>query len=197
VTIFDLLFLVVLAGTLAAVVALLVSVVLGRFSRAAWILAGYAVFAVVYIGAVTAVSLTTPPRTRAIGEDRCFDDWCIAVASAEAAKGPTGDTYTLGLRLSSQAGRVSQRENGVLVYLVDDAGHRFFASAPDTSATLFNVQLRPHESVLTTRTYIVSESTGGISAALAHEGSLRFGPGKFIIGDDGSMFHEPTLVRLR
>ena len=46
---------------------------------------GVVVFWAIYLCVVIAVSLSTPRREIAMGEDRCFDDWCIAVESISGA----------------------------------------------------------------------------------------------------------------
>jgi len=189
-SIFDLLFLVLF---LASVLTLLTAAVLAlrrQGSRAVRILRNFAICFAIYMTVVFVVALVTPQRVYAVGEDRCFDDWCIAVEGASHAPAPEGTLYTVTMRMSSHAGRVSQREKGVRVYLTDDRGTRF-DPAPDPSATPFDVLLEPGQTVQTKRVFLVPPDAHNVGLVLSHEG-----PGWFIIGDDGNPLHKHAVVRL-
>jgi hypothetical protein len=189
-SIFDLLFIVLF---LASVVTLLTAAVLalrGQRSRAVRTLRNFAICFAIYMAVVFAVALATPRRVYAVGEDRCFDDWCIAVEAADRAPAPEGILYTVALRLSSHAGRVSQREKGVRVYLTDDRGRRF-DPIPDPAATPFDVLLAPGQAVRAKRAFLVPPDAHDVGLALSHEG-----PGWLIIGDDGNPLHKHAVVRL-
>jgi hypothetical protein len=139
---------------------------------------------------VYVVALATPQRVYAVGEDRCFDDWCIAVETADRSPAPEGILYTVALRLSSHAGRVSQREKGVRVYLTDDRGRRF-EPIPDPAQTPIDVLLAPGQAVQAKRTFLVPPDAHDVGFALSHNG-----PGWLIIGDDGNPLHKHAVVRL-
>jgi hypothetical protein len=79
-----------------------------------------------------------------------------------------------------------------VVYVVDGRGDRFQAMA-DVSASPFNVLLGPGESVTTTRVFALPADVRDAGLVLEHGGS---GPGLFIIGDDLSLLHKRTVVRL-
>ena len=193
-TIFDLLFIVVVFASVATLAVVITSALRGRFSQAVKLLALYGVCLAFYLGVIVVVSLASPQRILALGENRCFDDWCIAVDDAARSESLTEAVYTVTVRLSNRAKRVSQRENGVVVYMMDEKGRQFEAAA-DPSAAPFNLLLQPGQFVTTTRTFQVSGASGQLELVVGHDGLSSF-PGRFIIGDDSSLFHKPTIVRL-
>lgn len=87
-----------------------------------------------------------------------------------------------------------QRENGVIVYLIDNQGRRF-DPAPDPTATPLNVQLTPGQSVETVRSFPVPPDAHGLGLVVAHESSFCF-PGCFIIAEDANPLHKRTIVAL-
>jgi hypothetical protein len=188
-SLFDLLF---IALFLISLVTLLAAAIRGR--RATGILRIWAICFVIYMAIVFAVALATPQRVYAIGEDRCFDDWCIAVEAADRAPAPRGILYTVTLRVSSRARRVTQREKGANVYLTDDRGRRFDA-APDPSATPLDVQLEPGQAARAKHTFLVPPDARDLGLAFFHEGSYCF-PGCFVIGEDSNPLHKRAIVRL-
>jgi hypothetical protein len=193
-TIFDLLFLVI---ALATVVILFVSafiILRGHPGQAVKLLLTYGIGLAIYMGVVGVVSLVSPQRILALGENRCFDDWCISVDNIARSDSPMGKVYSLTLRMSSRARRVSQRENGVVVYIMDEGGRRFEAIT-DPAEVPFNSLLQPGQTVTTIRTFEVPAASAQLVLIVGHEGSTRF-PGMFIIGDDSSLFHKPAIVRL-
>jgi hypothetical protein len=193
-TIFDLLFIVI---ALATVVILFVSAFIflrGHPGQAVKLLSIYGIGLLIYIGVVGAVSLASPQRILLLGENRCFDDWCISVDNIARSDSSMGTIYTLTLRMSSRARRISQRENGVAVYIMD-AKDRRFEAITDPAEMPFNSLLQPGQSVTTIRTFEVPAASGQLVLIVGHEGSTRF-PGMFIIGDDSSLFHKPAIVLL-
>jgi hypothetical protein len=162
----------------------------GRFATALRILRNYAICFAIYMTIVFTVALLTPQRVVQLGEDRCFDDWCVAVERADHQ----GNTYTVTMRVSSQAKRVSQRAKGANVFLVDSRGRRF-GPAPDPSAVPFDVLLQPGEAVETKRSYTLPGDAREVGAVVIHEGSYCF-PGCFIIGDEANPLHQRTIVPL-
>ena len=193
-TLFDLVFLFVVLATLITLVIVVASVLLGRPRLAAKVLALYGVCLVIYLGIIILVSLTTPQRVLNWGENRCFDDWCIAVDDIARSESAMKVAYRVALRLSSRARRVAQRENGLVVYLEDEQGRRV-EPVPDPAAKPFNILLQPGQSVTTTRVFEVPSAASQHKLIVAHEGFNSF-PGIIIIGDDSSLFHKPTIVWL-
>ena len=193
-SVFDLLFILLFLTTVATLLTAAVLAIRGRGARAARILLVYAICLGVYMSIVFVVGLVTPRRVFNLAEDRCFDDWCIAVQNADRTPTPEGISYVVTLHLSSRARRVSQREKGLQVYLTDDRGWRFNPS-PDPAATPLDVLLEPGQAVETRRSFSVPSDAREIGVVAAHEGSYCF-PGCFIIGDDASPLHKRAIVRL-
>ena len=117
---FDLLFIVLFLATVAMAISAAVLAIRGRRARALALLRGWLIGAAAYIGLVAVTSLFWPRRVSQIGEQRCFDDWCITVENATRRPVGSQAVYTVNLRVSSTARRVTQRELGVVVYLTDD-----------------------------------------------------------------------------
>jgi len=192
VTPFDLLFIFlffVAAFTLFAVVWFAVCRQFGRARRnLVRLVAGTAAYMMV----VVVVSLILPRRVVKLGDPQCFDDWCVTVAGFRRVPEGTRVEYSLYLRLSSRARRALQRENNLAVYLADDSTRRYDPVA-DKSYIPFNVLLRPQESVVASRSFLVPADATEVGAVIDHEG--RFPIGWFIIGYD-TWFRKPPLVKL-
>jgi hypothetical protein len=191
-TIFDLLF---ILAFLSAVVALAIAAyqaIRGRFSRAGSVLTRVALSAAVYLATISLVSIFSPRRVLKPGDERCFDDWCFQVADVSRTPSAERVSYRIGIRLFSRAKGRAQRANDVVVYLVDGLGDRF-EPEPDQSAVPFNILLQPGESVTATRVFSIPAGARDVGLVLEHGGS---GPGLFIIGDDLSLLHKRTVVRL-
>lgn len=193
-SIFDLAFLLFALGTLGGVALLLFLLVSRRRARARVV--GLTLLAAwfVYLSALVSTSLATGPRLLDLGEDRCYDDWCIAVVGVGRADVGAQQSLTITLQLTNRARRVAQRENGFGVFVIDAAGNRF---EPDVDAAepAFDQRLQPGEVVLTHRTFTVPANVGELWLGLEHTGWDAV-PGVLVIGDDSSWLHRPTLVRL-
>jgi hypothetical protein len=190
VTIFDLVFIALFLISIGTLAVAAIFAILGRRGRAIGILKGLVIVVAIYCGTVILVSLVAPRRVLTVGEPLCFDDWCITVEGAERTASQS-EGYMVRLRLSSRARRATQRENGVVVYLTDANGTRY-DPVPDTSAPPLNVQLRPMESVLTTRTFKVPVAAHVAGLVIAHQGGFPID--WFIIG--GGPFRKAPIVRV-
>jgi hypothetical protein len=193
--IFDLLFILVILASVVTLLTAVLNLLRGRWQQAIRLLAKCGVCLAIYLGVGIVVSLVSPQRVLGLGENRCSDDWCIAVDDVARSTSPSGAEYVVTFRMSSRARRVPQRENGVVVYLVDEKGRRYEV-APNPSAAPFNVVLQPGQAITTIRRFNVSGESGKLGVVVAREGSNSI-PGRFIIGDDASLFHKPTIVRVQ
>jgi hypothetical protein len=194
VTIFDLVFIVVFLMSVVVAAIVAIRLLRGRRREAVGLLRLGAIGLAGYLAVVVIVSLVSPRRVVALGENRCSDDWCIAVAEVVQESLPGDSAYRVTFRLSSRARGMPQRETGIAVYLVDEAGHRFNPDA-EPSSPPFDVRLQPGEAVVTSRRFHVSGQKGSLGVIVAHEGSFGF-PGCFIIGDEGSLLHKRSIVRV-
>ncbi len=193
-TLFDLTFLAVVCGSLGGLALAAFLLITRRWRPAlllgAGMLATWFVYGVVLVG----VSLTSPARVLAVGEDRCYDDWCIAVVDSQAEPVGSKTSLSVTLRLSNRARRVAQRENGLIVYVLDDAGRRYDPLV-DTATMPFSTVLQPGEELLTVRVFDLPAGAQDLVLVLDRVGWDRV-PGVFIIGDDSSWLHAPARVQL-
>ncbi len=192
-TIFDLLFLALALATLVTLITAAVAAFRGKRSNALRILGRLAICALVYIGVVIAVALTAPQHLLHVGDPWCFDDWCLSVERVSRTPAPPQIAYTVSLHLFSRARRVSQRAKFAWIYLIDRNGHRY-APEPDASATPLDVSLGPGESVTTSRVFKVPVDAGELGLITGHGGPCCFP--NLIIGDEASLLHKPTFIRL-
>lgn len=190
-TIFDLLFIAIFFATLATLFIAAFFAIRGQGPRAIRILRGYAICACAYLAIVILVSLFLPRRVLSVGDPRCFDDWCITVDNVIRKPTPAGISYNVTLRLSSRARRLSQRENGIVVYLTDNRGRRY-DPIPDASAVPLNALLGPQESITATRVFELPADAHEVGLILKH--GSGFPIGWFIIGYE-TWFRKPTIVR--
>jgi hypothetical protein len=196
-TLFDLLFILVFVATAAALLFAAYAAIRGRFAQAGRVVLRTAIFWTVYLGIVVAVSLKTPRRVVAIGEQRCFDDWCITVerVSHLPGAGPgdsAGSPVSVVLSVSSEAKRVRQSAPDNAVFLENAQGKRYPAR-PAGAQPSFGTMIGPGESYETIREFDVPMNTQIVGLVVRHGGN---GPGSVIIGDDAALFHKPAIVKL-
>lgn len=188
-TIFEPIFLFLVLATVIVLVRAGVATMRGRRAAARRALTRLGIAAAIYMLVVVVVSAATPRRTYRVGDTQCFDDWCIAVTSAAR---PTPTSVTVGLRLSSRAKRVTQRELGTVVYLIDSAGHRYDPLA-DAHSVPLDTRLTPGQSVDAERTFAVPVDAHGLGLVYTHEGGF---PIWFFIIGENHWAHGPPVVRL-
>jgi hypothetical protein len=210
-TIFDLVFLVAVLASVVTLSAAGVLALRGRFRQAAKLLARYGAGVALYLAVLVAVSLVSPQRVLAVGEDHCFDDWCIAVqdvakapqiGDGEGAVKAEGVFYVVTLRLSNRARGRPQRASSAGVFLLDGQGRRYGVSLRGQEA----FESRGGGTVPLTATIPVGGSLRSVQVfdlpsdardvALTVKQPLGPSPGLLVIGDGGSLFHKPTIVRV-
>ena len=190
-SLFDLFFIFLFLSSAAASATALVCAIRGRVATALRILRGIGICWGAYIGIVAITSLFLPRQMLHVGATNCFDDWCIAVDNVHRAAANGNISYTVGLRVSSRARRVSQRERNVVVYLTDDRGRRY-DPIPQEADIPLSVMLRPQESVETKRVFEVP-ADAHVGLVIAHEGGFPIG--WFIIGYE-TWFRKPAVLPL-
>ena len=191
-TIFDLLFLALALASFVTLIVALVSALRGRGNRALRILRNLALCPAAYLAIVAIVGWRSPQRVLNLGDPWCFDDWCLSVEKTTRTPSPPQVVYQVSLRIFSKAKRVSQRANGAWIYLIDGNGNRY-APEPDSSATPLDVLLQPRESVHTSRTFKLPANAGDLGLITGHGPSWI---SRVIIGDEASLFHKPTFIRI-
>lgn len=207
----DILFLLVVMVSAATLLGLVAAALGGRWRFARRLLRGYALVAFTYLGALVLFSLTAPQRVLPLGEDRCFDDWCIAATgySVLPELGPStrrlraqGRFYAVEIRLSNQARGRSQRASSVALWLLDDRGRRYPVSRSGQAA--WEAEHGPTAAL--TSTLALGERLGTLrvfevpldarSLGLVVEHPAGFSPGRLILFDEQSWLHPPTVFRL-
>jgi hypothetical protein len=194
----------------AAVVALgLLGLLIALLTRRWALLRGLALGLLIYIGVyailLVAASLLSPQRTVALGELRCFDDWCVTVEQAQAqeAIGETvakGAFYLVAVQVSNHARGRSQRESDATIYVLDESGNRYVPDARGEGALQAGGGAgQPLDSRLAvggtfehTAVFDLPAGHRAASVGIAH-GAF---PGAIIIGGDESWLHKPVLVPL-
>jgi hypothetical protein len=209
--IFDLLFLVVLLTTVLALGRSIIALLRGQQTQTRQVLTHAGLGLTLYLVVLIAVSLTTPQRVLALGDDRCFDDWCVAVEAVDQARvlGPDGQRlqavgvfHIVTLRLSNQGrGRV-QRASSAAIHLIDSHG-RTYDLAPRGQAAYeaqhsvqapLTVVVPVGEAVHIVEVFDLPVEAGPLGLTVEHPVGLS--PGLLIIGNDASLWHKPTIVRL-
>jgi hypothetical protein len=190
-TLFDLLFIAVVFASLATLITAAVAAIRGRRAHAFVIVRKLGMCVVAYLTIVVLVALFSPQRVLNVGDPWCFDDWCLSVQNVSRTPTSPLVSYNVSLRIFSQARRVSQRAKGAWIYVIDSHGNRY-APESDPSTVPLDVLLQPGESVTTSRLFKLPADSGDLGLITGHGG-----PGFFIVGDDASLFHKRTFIRLQ
>lgn len=174
------------------------------------ILAVWIGLASLYVALVGVVALASPQRVFRRGESRCFDDWCVAVQGvvpapelgpAERPVRPSNRFLVVTLRLSNR-GHGPQRAGSAAVRILDaegrrwepsKAGQRAWEDAHGRTAPLTE-RIPGGGSYTTTRVFDVPVSARGLGLAVEHP--VGFSPALFVLGDDDSILHKPTVLLL-
>lgn len=193
-TVFDLLFALLFLAGVGSLTVASIAAVRGRRARALTIARRVGVVAAVYFGVVIVVSAFSPQRFVRLGEDQCSDDWCIAVQAVRIDTLGSETRYEVTFRLSNRARRAAQRERFVAAYLQDANGHRY-AAVSDAAASPFDTLLAAAQTVSVIRRFMIPADARIIGLVVTREGGGRF-PRCCIVGDEGSVFHRPAIVKL-
>ncbi len=184
VSVFDLLF-------LAAAAASIVTLIVAAIRRSLVLVRTWALCAVAYLAIGGAVSYFEPRKVMRVGENWCFDDWCLRVERVKR----TANLYDIDLRISSRALRVTQRAKGAWIDLIDDRG-RLYPPKPDPSAVPLDALLGPGQSVSTHRVFVVPPGVRQLGLITGHGGPYC-GPMSFlIIGGSQCLFQRPPMIAI-
>jgi hypothetical protein len=205
--IFDLVFILVFLIVVGLIVAILFYILSGRVPDALRSLKILGSLVAGYLLVVVIVSLASPQRVIATGENLCFDDWCVAVHDVQFTReiGPAranGIYYEVNIRISNRARGRAQRENGVIVHLLDSQGRRYDPS--DAAQRAYEALHGPAASLSSTvplGQFIDTVRVFDLPADAKDVGLVKStntgpGPGLFVIGDGGSLLHRRTVIRL-
>jgi len=207
-SLFDLLFILIFLGTVVALIVILISALCGRRGTAIRIMRGLGGSLAAYFLVVVLVAVATPQKVLTREQSRCFDEMCFSVtdvktASAIGKKPPmtkaSGTFYLVAIRVSCLGHGRAQSEAGVGASLVDAAGHTYEVSpagqhayeAENSVNPPLTARVAPGEDVSSVQVFDVPLKAPDIALHVSHSG-----PGLFIIGDDESPLHKPTIIRL-
>lgn len=204
-TLSDLLFLVAMLSTVGATLRIAYLLLRKRRAQAGRAARRWAIFAGVYCAALLVTSMLQPRAVVALGEPRCFDEWCVAVdgATRRASIGGSrarGDYVIVSTRILNRGRGRRQRERDVYALLRDEHG-----------AT--RRQTVDGQAALIRSTGGASQLTDSIDAGASERVELVFDvpsdaqsfqfmvahawfPHALIIGDAESVFHRPAVVEL-
>lgn len=181
-----------------------------QWRRAKRVLLALASFLVLYAVVLLSVSLLSPQRVLAMGQDRCFDDWCISVERVvqQPTVGAAPTTVTVHgafslvtVRVSSRARAITQRALDAQVYLLDAKSQRYDPSPIGQRAFDATGQGgQPLDSAIApggsfTRTLVFDLPKGSSHLALGVTHGLF--PDILVIGSDQSFLHKPTITQLQ
>jgi len=204
---FDLLFLLSVLVTLIVILVSVVNLLRRRFAQTGKLLLRYGLGVALYFLILITVSLTSPQRVVAMKVDRCFDDWCVGVedVTMKSELGdvkPEGVFYVVTLQLSNQGRGRPQRVSSAAIHLLDGQGNSYAISSPGMAA--FEAQqgtippltsvIEVGQPIITYQVFDVPQDAADIGLTIRHP--VGPAPGLFIIGDEASLFHKPTIVRL-
>ena len=191
-TIFEPLFILLFLTTVVTLATVAVLAMRGQGGRALRILRRLAVGAAGYFVIVLAVAFVMPQKVYRIGDLQCFDDWCLEVAGATHRPAGSAVSWTVALRVSSRARRISQSERGAAIYLTDSR-HRRFEAEPGASTGVLDARLAPGESADVSQTFTLPRDANDVGVVFTH--ASGFPIGLFIIGEN-ELFHPGSVVRL-
>jgi hypothetical protein len=192
-TIYDLLFLLLLVIAFVTLLAAGFSVFRGSQRRALLIVLRLAFCAVGYIAIVYVATAFSKQAVHEVGDPQCNDDWCIAVDDVARTAKDGNASYVLTLRIFSRARRRAQREKiATDVYLVDSHWKRYDPIL-DGSEIPLNTLLQPGESVITRRRFTLPWDAQDVGLKIGHRMGL---PICLIIGECEA-FHKGPIIRIR
>ena len=142
----------------------------------------------IYILTVVVVSFFSHRKEYRIGDQQCFDEWCITVVNSKRTPLGSKMIYDLQLLLTSHSKGRPQGEKGTVVYLIDSQGRRY---EPIASSVPFNTKLQPGQSITALRRFELPLDARNIGMIYAHIGA-NWAP---IIGEN-EWFSGPPVVWL-
>jgi len=205
-TIADLLFLLTVVVTVVALARVCYLLARRRWTSAWATLLGLGASLGLYMTALVAVSLTSPQQALGLGQDRCFDDWCLSVQGvarrhAIGAVTARGQFYLVTVRAFSRATGISQRARDAQVYLLDARGQRYDPApaagraqdAAGAGGQPLDTELGPGASLTRTVTFDLPPDASHVALVVVH----GLFPSVLVIGDPQSFLHKPTIMPLQ
>ena len=142
----------------------------------------------VYILIVMVVGLFSHRKEYRVGDQQCFDEWCITVVNSKRTLLGSKMIYDLQLLLTSHSRGRPQGEKGTVAYLTDSKNRRYH---PVVSSVSFDTKLQPGQSMTALRRFELPLDAKNVGFIYAHIGAT-WAP---IIGEN-EWFSGPPVVWL-
>ena len=202
-TLYELAFILLFMCSVVVLIGILILAASGRRSTAWKTLLGTGTVWCMYFILLAVSDLMAKPLTVSPGQDRCFDEMCFAVASAQTSMLPaSGDAerklYIITVRVTNHSRGRTQGEGGLRARLYDHG--RYYAVSTEAQTAYERAhgpsprlpqRIAPGETINSVQVFDVPGSVVQPSLTLDH----GFTPGYFIIGES-PFFHEPDLLTL-
>jgi hypothetical protein len=186
-------------GVLASGATLLTALVflaLGRFRPARNIVKWWGACVAGYVAITIAVSLLTPQAIVNPGQSYCNDNWCISIQSVTKTQLAHDIVYHVDSRIFN-TNTVKNNARGASLYLVDEHSRRF-PLITDSAGTPLGVELNPGQSVNTSLTFLAAADAQQLLLKIDWGGSrLVKTLVNFVVENDRSLLHRPTLLRVQ
>lgn len=146
----------------------------------------------IYLSILILVSIYSPQKILNAGDPQCSNGWCIAVEDVRRTYTDSLLSCTVTLRISNHPRSSKARSrNRVSISIIDNQG-RYYNPDENPNAVPFNTLLQPGESVLTNRKFMLPKDANNLCLVINHS---KF-PNMLVIGNEQSLFHKRTVIRL-
>ena len=179
----DLVMLLAAFALVVLVVSALVAVVRGRRQLAALTGVGALALLVAYAAALVGAGFASTPQQLRQGDTLCFDDWCVALAGAQARSSP--GAVQVDLQLENRGRGRAQRSSLARAYLEHPSGAEI---GPEDGRALSGTLVQPQEIAPITLRFQVPSGLRHTRLVVL-EGGAGIGPGTFEIGGETSPLH--------
>jgi hypothetical protein len=157
-----------------------------------------AVIFVPYLAALVLVSLLTPGTVVNIGDNYCYDLWCLGVDQVNANPRGQDILYTAEVRISvdsSQPHHLPVEQAKDFFYLLDDQGRRY-PLVWETSFLNADLTVQPGESVKSSFAFLAPLKARKLYLGGDDDGGMHLPWVYLYFGGDVSLFHRPALLRI-
>jgi hypothetical protein len=186
-------FFLLLSSSSAALVIALAFVLFGRLRQARNIVGAVSACVAGYTAVTVIVSLLTPLAVVNPGQSYCVDIWCISIQNVRKTQIASDVAYKADVRIFSDANTVKTSAKGFSFYVSDERGRRF-PVVSDPAAPPLDTELSPGQSLNTSLTFLATADTRQLF--LKNDVPAPW-LAKLVIGNDRSLLHRPTVLRVQ
>jgi hypothetical protein len=196
--IFTLVLVVCVVASLIILLMVAYRLIRGRRASALALLSRWGVGVGVYVAISVVVSVARPVRIIELGQNWCFDDWCVALEGVHRQPSANGQevTLTADVRIYNAA-RFPEGARGFWAY-VRDQDDRRYAPTPGAWQDIVVARVPPHEFARTSMDFVVPTAARELGFVTGHGSGTPCG---FLlslleIGQGGCLFHKPNMIRV-